>query len=198
MIEDKDYYIHPLRILITLVLAGITALFLGISGAYLYTKVQTGAPSIALPSLFYINTIFLLGSGGTLFLAKRNYLNDNTAGYQKSLLATVILTFLFLIAQIFAWQSLFAININVAGDNMGSYLYVISALHFIHVIAGIPFLMLFLWAAYKKMKEPVSVLVYFSDPHKKRKLELLTTYWHYLDGLWIYLLVFFGVCQMFD
>jgi cytochrome c oxidase subunit 3 len=50
---------------------------------------------------------------------------------------------------------------------------------------------MFAITAYKRMKEPVSVLIYFSDPAKKRKLNLLTTYWHFLDALWIYLVLFF-------
>ena len=47
------------------------------------------------------------------------------------------------------------------------------------------------------MKEPVSVLVYFSDPEKRLKLRLLTIYWHFLDGLWIYLVLFFWVNYLF-
>jgi cytochrome c oxidase subunit 3 len=46
------------------------------------------------------------------------------------------------------------------------------------------------------MKEPVSVLVYFSDPDKKMKLEMLSTYWHFLDGLWVFLVLFFLVNMM--
>jgi cytochrome c oxidase subunit 3 len=78
-------------------------------------------------------------------------------------------------------------------DNSAGYLYVISGLHFLHVIAGLPFLGIFLWKAYKKMVDPVSVLVYFSDPEKRLKLRLLTIYWHFLDGLWIYLVLFFYI-----
>jgi len=81
----------------------------------------------------------------------------------------------------------------LSSDNMASYLYLISGLHFLHVIFGIPFLAAFVIVAYKKMKEPVSVLIYFSDPGKLRKLKILTIYWHYLDILWIYLVAFFSI-----
>ena len=40
------------------------------------------------------------------------------------------------------------------------------------------------------MREPVSVLIYFSDPEKRLKLRMLTMYWHFMDALWIYLVVF--------
>lgn len=193
MVQDRNYVVHPLYITITLVLASITSLFIGFSGAYLYNRIQEGAQAIQLPSLFYLNTLVLVGSSLTLRHAKKAYRLDNTERYQLMLAATLGLSILFIIAQLFAWRQLQQSNIFVDGGNMGSYLYVISGLHFTHVIAGIPFLGFFLYSAIKKMKEPVSVLVYFSDPDKKRKLDILTIYWHFLDILWVYLVLFFLV-----
>ena len=182
---------HPFNILLTLVLMGITALFLAFSASYIYSCYQNGIPPIKLPNLFYWNTLVLLASSGTMILAKNAYLNDETERYQLMLGFTIVLTIIFLFAQLIAWRSLFNQQIFVNYSNTASYVYVISALHFVHVLAGLPFLMLFLWVAIKKMKEPVSVLVYFSDPEKRLKLNLLTKYWHYLDALWIYLVFFF-------
>lgn len=193
MVQDRNYAVHPLYITITLVLASITSLFIGFSGAYLYNRIQEGAQAIQLPSLFYANTLILVASSLTLRHAKKAYRLDNTERYQFMLAITLVLSLLFIVAQLLAWRQLQQSNIFVDGSNMGSYLYVISGLHFTHVIAGIPFLAFFLYSAIKKMKEPVSVLVYFSDPDKKRKLDVLTIYWHFLDILWVYLVLFFLV-----
>lgn len=182
---------HPHNVLLFLLLLGISALFLSMSAAFVYTRVQSQLPPLQLPPLFLGNTLLLLGSSATMILAKRSYLQDHTPNYQKALLATIALSLLFLTAQVFAWRSLFQQNIFMDSDNSAGYLYVISGLHFLHVIAGLPFLVAFLWKAYKKMIDPVSVLVYFSDPEKRLKLRLLTIYWHFLDGLWIYLILFF-------
>jgi cytochrome c oxidase subunit 3 len=65
--------------------------------------------------------------------------------------------------------------------------------HLAHVVAGLPVLIRFYVIAKKRMIDPVTVLVYFSDPEKRLKLRLLTVYWHFLDVLWIYLVVFFGI-----
>jgi len=191
MAKDRNYVVHPLYITITLVLASVTSLFIGFSVAYLYNRIQEGAPPIKLPVLFYANTFILIASSIALGYAKRAYKSDNTERYQLMLATTLGLSFLFVIAQLFAWRQMQQANIFIDGSNMGSYLYVISGMHFTHVIAGIPFLAFFLYSAIKKMKEPVSVLVYFSDPDKKRKLDILTIYWHFLDFLWIYLVLFF-------
>jgi cytochrome c oxidase subunit 3 len=188
---EKDYLVHPQYIIMTLVLFGVTALFLGFSGAYLYNRVQQGIQPVSLPSLFYYNSLLLIASSYTLWQAKNSYKKDDTIKYRQYLNITLALTFVFLIAQIFAWMQLFGNNISIQHSTMASYLYLISGVHFAHVIAGIPFLLYFIIEAYKKMKTPVTVLIYFSDKAKKRSLNLLNIYWHFLDALWIYLVLFF-------
>ncbi|MEM8908383.1 MAG: cytochrome c oxidase subunit 3, partial [Bacteroidota bacterium] len=125
--------------------------------------------------------------------AQKAYREDNTNHYIRALFLTIILSLVFMFAQAIGWADLFQNNIAINHSTTASYLYVISALHFAHVVAGLPFLILFLYTARKRMKEPVSVLVYFSDPEKRLKLKLLTNYWHYLDFLWIYLVLFFWI-----
>jgi len=193
MSQHKNYLVHPQVISMSLLIAGVTFLFLAFSGSYIYSRVQAGTPAIELPWLFYLNTLILVASSFVLKRCKQEYLEDDTKGYMRSLGLTLLLSVMFLGLQIIAWLQLFNSGVLVNQDNMASFVYLISAVHFAHVIAGIPFLALFLWTANKRMKEPVSVLVYFSDPDKARKLKLLTIYWHFLDILWIYLVVFFAV-----
>jgi cytochrome c oxidase subunit 3 len=189
--EYQSFAFHPYNVLLFLTLMGITAMFLAFSAAFVYTRVQSDLPPIKLPSIFLFNTLVLLGSSATMVWAKRSYKRDQTDNYQRALIATMILSFVFMILQGVGWSQLFGNQIYIHSDNSAGYLYLISGLHFAHVIAGLPFLGLFLWVARKRMKEPVSVLVYFSDPEKRLKLRLLTIYWHFLDGLWIYLVLFF-------
>ena len=191
MRPERNFLIHPQQIIIYLLLAGITALFLGFSFSYLYNRVQTGMEPVNLPPLFYFNTLLLIGSSLVLLQAKRYYLSDHTEKYQLMLIITFILTTLFLVFQILAWKQLINNNISLTYNNLASYMYLISGLHFAHVVGGLPFLGHFIWQSKKHMKEPVTVLIYFSDPDKKRRLRLLTTYWHFLDFLWIYLIIFF-------
>jgi len=191
--EYDSFAFHPYNVLLVLVLIGITALFLAFSAAFVYTRVQSSLPPIELPPIFIFNTIILLASSATMVWAKRSYKKDDTRQYQYALIATIVFSIFFMIAQFFGWRELFRQEIFIYTDNSAGYLYLISGLHFMHVIAGLPFLGMFLWKAYKQMKEPVSVLVYFSDPEKRLKLRLLTIYWHFLDALWIYLVLFFWI-----
>jgi len=191
MQKERNFLIHPSYILMFLLLAGVSSLFLGFSGAYLYNRIQQGIPPVKLPSLFYFNTLILIASSLVLRWAKKSYKEDNTDNYKLALMITLILTIGFLISQIFAWLQLQSSDIFINYNNMASYMYLISGLHFLHVVAGIPFLIIFVVNAIRKMKSPVSVLIYFSDLKKKRRLDLFNIYWHFLDALWIYLVVFF-------
>ena len=194
--EYKSLIFHPYNIMLTLLLMGVSALFLALSGSYIYTRVQNPEiPPIKLPVVFFINTLVLLASSYTIVLANKAYREDKTQLYKSCLVYTFILSLIFLVSQIFAWKLLLQ-EISINDQVTGSYLYIISFVHFLHVIAGLPFLFMFYLTARKKMKKPVSVLVYFSDPEKQLKLRLLTRYWHFLDALWIYLVIFLGVSYL--
>ena len=191
---DQNFMFHPWNVMLVFILFSISALFLALMAAYIYTRMANKVEAIAIPWLFAFNTLVLLGGSFAMKRAKKAYLADDTLGYQKMLLSTLFLTLVFLLLQLVAWWQLFSQEVFLSpGNNGTNYLYVLSILHFVHVMAGLPFLFLFHRAARKQMKEPITVLVYFSDPEKRLKLRLLSMYWHFLDALWIVLVVFLFV-----
>ena len=110
MSESNDYYIHPLYILITLVLGSITALFVGFSFAYIYSRVQNGERPVEIPILFYLNTIFLLMASAGLKMTQKAYETDNTKQYKILLWFVTIVSGIFLVMQIIAWRQLLEMN----------------------------------------------------------------------------------------
>jgi len=193
---EQFFRLHPYKIFMYLLLGSLCALFFGVSAAYLYQVVNNEIDTITPPTLFLLNSLILLGASWFIIQANKAYKNDNTKAYTGSLIVTLLLTIVFMIAQTAGWVYMFNNGMLARSNPSTGYLYVISSLHFLHVIGGIPFLALFIHAAHKRMKEPVSVLVYFSDPEKRLKLTLLTTYWHFLDALWIYLVAFFMLMKV--
>ncbi|MFN4081482.1 MAG: heme-copper oxidase subunit III [Saprospiraceae bacterium] len=176
--------------MMALMLFGLSGLFLALTASYIYTRTVMNVPPIQVPALFLVNTLILIGSSYTMIRAKRCYLADNTKGYQDNLRYTIYLSLLFMLMQTVAWIWLFKNNVHLGTSTTAAYLYVISFVHLAHVVAGLPFLALFYRAAKKRMIDPVTVLIYFSDPEKRLRLRLLTVYWHFLDILWVYLVVF--------
>lgn len=191
--QQDNFVFHPYNVMLYLMLFGLSALFLSLTISYIYTRVTMNVPPVQLPWLFLLNTVILLGSSYTMILAKRCYLSDHTEGYMRNLKFTIGLSVLFMAMQSVAWYWLFSNNIALNTSTTTAYLYLISFIHLAHVIGGLPFLINFYRTAKKRMVDPVTVLVYFSDPEKRLKLRLLTVYWHFLDLLWIYLVLFFGV-----
>jgi cytochrome c oxidase subunit III len=191
--DDAQFLFHPKNVMLMILLAGLCFLFLALTISYVYTRVTMNVAPVKLPWLFLVNTLILLSSSYTMIIAKRNYKDDDTQGYILNLRRTMQLSFLFMVMQAVAWVWLIQNNINLKSSTTTGYLYVISFVHLAHVVAGLPWLYTFYKAAKKTMIDPVTVLVYFSDPERRLKLRLLTIYWHFLDILWVYLVVFFAI-----
>ncbi len=199
-IEEYDAPLfHPSKVIVYLLLASLVMIFVFLTLSYLYTRIEQGVPPIQIPLLFVFNSLILLGTSFFIHKANHYFKEDDTRKYKQALLGTILLTFFFMAMQVIGFWQLINVNEGYfnASDNARSYLQVISVLHLVHVLGGLPFLILFYITARKRMKEPVSVLVYFSDPDKRTKLHLLTVYWHFLDALWIYLVLFFWINTWF-
>jgi cytochrome c oxidase subunit 3 len=188
---QDEFIFHPNNVMLFILLMGLSMLFLALTIGYVYTRVTMNVQPVQIPVLFLVNTVVLLGSSYTMIRARRCYLDDQTLAYQQNLKYTIGLSLLFMVLQTIAWIWLFQHNINLGTSTTTGYLYLISFVHLAHVVGGLPFLVMFYRTAKKRMVDPVTVLIYFSDPEKRLKLRLLTIYWHFLDGLWIYLVLFF-------
>ena len=61
-----------------------------------------------------------------------------------------------------------------------SYIFLIAFVHIVHVVAGLISLLVVITQQFKKKYSPENML----------GLELGATFWHFLDILWVYLIVF--------
>jgi cytochrome c oxidase subunit 3 len=189
--DYKNLILHPYKIMLFFLLISVSMIFVGVIAAYIYQRIEMKFEPVRLPYVFILNACILLLSSYTLNLATKAYLDDDTERYKKMLLATLGMTLLFMAAQAASWSWMYNTGQFPETGVGGQYIIVFGVLHFVHIFAGLPFFILFIVAAYKRMKEPVSVLIYFSDPEKKMTLRLLSVYWHYLDALWWILVLFF-------
>jgi cytochrome c oxidase subunit 3 len=96
---------------------------------------------------------------------------------------TLLLGIAFVILQWFGFGELWKQHITFKGSGAGQFLYVIFGLHAIHVIGGVIALLVMFLRAFAG-----SVKLYSSVP-----VEVAAIYWHFVDLLWIYLLIFFMV-----
>jgi cytochrome c oxidase subunit III len=144
-----------------------------------------------LPRLLYGNTLVLLLSSLTLELARKRlasvlgFLATARDKAKKSysdgmhwLQITLVLGGFFVIGQLLAWRILSAQGVFLATNPSSSFFYVFTAMHCAHVlgaIAGLVYL--------------IRKLAKTKGTAQTTGLHAVCLYWHFMDGLWIYLLI---------
>ena len=164
-----------------LFLASVMMIFMAFTSAYIVRRAEGNWVYFDLPSMFYITSIVIVVSSITMQLAYFAVKKDNHSGAKMMILITSILGIAFLVGQFMGWGQLVTNNVYFSGGNpSGSFFYVISGLHGLHVISAIIFLLIMLTAVFTGKAYSGNMT----------KMEMCTTYWHFLGGLWLYLFVF--------
>jgi cytochrome c oxidase subunit 3 len=161
----------------------ILMMFAAFTSAYVVRQAAGNWLEFRLPNIFWYNTIVLVASSITLHLSYTNFKNKNTLLYRSLLVVTFVLGMAFVALQYQAWLALEGIGVELTGNPAGSFIYVISGVHAAHILGGLAVL-------------TIALIHAFALPHKvtesrKLRFDLTLTYWHFVDFLWIYLIVFF-------
>ncbi|MFL5731183.1 MAG: heme-copper oxidase subunit III [Cytophagaceae bacterium] len=180
---NKPEAIHPKKFNLILFIVSIVMIFAAMTSAYIVKKSDGGWLDIKLPLTLYISTALILVSSVTIQWSYAQAKKDNLENVKWGLLLTSLLGLGFLASQLIAWDQLVNIGVVFGGQKSnpaGSFLYVLTGLHGFHLITGLIFLFIVLFSAF----------TYKVHSKKLLQLEMCVTYWHFLDGLWIYLFVF--------
>jgi cytochrome c oxidase subunit III len=189
---SKIEKIHPLMMMLYLSLMGIGVLFLMLVIAYVQSHAfDTEAWKLKLPRFFTVSTFLLLLSSYTLRKSRRYYRKDNLKKLQRSLMLTLVLALVFVAAQVAGWQEVAGAGINFTELAAGTYLYLISALHAVHMLAGVLFLSMLLFRTNRAAADPIRTLVFIRNPFVRQQIKMLNTYWHFLGALWVCLFLIF-------
>lgn len=144
-----------------------------------------------LPRLLYLNTLTLIASSLALVrarsrltsVAKRSPATDAFTGMSFSeginwLYITFGLGAVFLVGQVLVWRLLVAEGLFLSTNPSASFFYVFTAMHGLHLLGGI------LALAYMIRK-----LAGTRSAAQTTGLPAVCLYWHFMDGLWLYLLI---------
>ena len=185
--------VHPQRFALWLGIACIIMSFAGFTSAYIVRKGAGNWVEFTLPVYFLVSAVIMVISSLTIQWAVLSFKNDKLKNYRWALGATVLLGSAFLFSQFMGWQKLQANGIELSGNPSGSFVYVISYLHFAHVTGGLLFVFIALIKSLFVFNNPANFLIYRTDSNKSIRIGMLATYWHFVDILWLYLLIFFSV-----
>lgn len=135
-----------------------------------------------LPLEFAYATAAMVLSSLVLILAKREIKKNNIKLAGTLTLVALLLGLLFLSMQALGAMALTGEGYYFTGGNSASsWVYVIAGLHWLHVISGI-IVLIYTW--YR-----VSIAKVYT-PKEHQGFTASSVYWHFLDGLWLYLYFF--------
>jgi cytochrome c oxidase subunit 3 len=110
-------------------------------------------------------------------LARRRLAVGDVRQFRRLWFVATILGVLFLFGQLAAWRQFVLEGFYVATNQGSSFFYIFTGLHGLHLLGGICAL---LYVAFRKFERAkVSRVV---------AAEVASYYWHFMDGLWIFLL----------
>jgi len=183
--EYNQSKIHPHKFALWVAIGSIIMMFAAFTSAYVVRRAAGNWLEFRLPDIFMVNTAVILLSSVTLHLAYTSFKQGKEQRYKGLLIATFLLGLAFVVLQYKGWEVLTSMGATFTVNPSSSFIYVISGVHAAHVLGGIAALTVALTHAY--------VLPYKPTLRRKQRFELVVHYWHFVDILWIYLMVFFMI-----
>lgn len=173
--------LHPHKFTLWVAMASIIMMFAGLTSAYIVKSNAANWEIIDTPVHFWYSTLVIIACSITVQMALRAFKQREMQKYRSLLFATTVLGILFVVLQWFGFQWMWEHGVRFQGAGQGQFLYIIAGLHGLHVIGGIVTLCIILARAYFGQQRSYNAV----------PVEIISTYWHFVDALWIYLLVFF-------
>jgi cytochrome c oxidase subunit 3 len=167
-----------------LLLAATTMVFAAFTIAFVARRGFSGDWSaVPKPRILFVNTAILLASSVILDFSRRALKAGDRGRFNRWWTAATALGILFLAGQWLAWRQLAASGVFVASNPASSFFYVLTAAHAFHVLGGL------------------SALIYVDveawrlrlGPAKRTVIDTSAIFWHFLDGLWVCLMLLFYV-----
>ncbi len=177
---DKPLRMHPKVFILWLFIVSVIMIFAALTSAYIVRQGEGNWYMFELPDVFYYSSVVILLSSATMQWAVASAKKDKIGKLKLAISLTAVLGFAFLVMQFYGWVALVGIDVYFVGNPSGSFVYVLTGLHGLHLVSGVIYLFVVL----------VQSFIYKVHAKKMTNLEMCATYWHFLDALWIYLFVF--------
>lgn len=177
--DEAAQRIETAKLGIWVALGSITMLFAAFTSAYIVRSAGDDWIPLEVPPILWLNTAVLLLSSVAMEIARRAFVVWRPVAFRKWLLATAILGVLFLAGQLAAWGQLAAQGIYLQSHPHSSFFYVLTGVHAVHLLVGILALFYVLALATR----------YRLTPGESSSPSVCATYWHFVGGIWLYLMV---------
>jgi cytochrome c oxidase subunit 3 len=171
------------RPMLWLGMVSMVMIFAGFTSAYIVSHESAKWLRFELPQLFYISTAIIILSSVTMNSAVSAAKKNDFNGIKRFSLITLLLGIAFVISQFMAYRFLVGQGIYFTGKThnaSGSFLYLLTFMHLLHLAAGLIALMVVWVKALRKKYNSEDIL----------GIKLCAIFWHFLDVLWVFLFLF--------
>ncbi len=185
--RDAAGVLNPQKFSFWLSMVSIVMMFASLTSAYIVRKSMQDAPwlDFQLPAMFRFSTAVIIASSVTMQLAHWATKRDQLSTVKVGLFLTLVLGIVFLIAQWLGWSEIYNYDFPVVfagrmSNPAGSFLYVLSGLHGLHILSALFYVAVMIVKAYR------------GKVHSRNRLnmDMSTTFWHFLGGVWVLMYVF--------
>lgn len=182
---ERPLSMHPQKFALWLFLVSIVMLFAAFTSAYIVRRGEGNWLDFDLPALFNYTSAIIVLSSITMQWAYVSAKKDNLDTLKITLFITTVLGIAFLVGQWYAWVDLVEKDVYFVGNPSGTFIYVLTGVHGLHLISGVIFLIIVLISSFRYKVHSKSLL----------RIEMCATYWHFLGALWLYLFFFLSYNQ---
>ncbi len=180
--------IHPKKFALWMGMISMIMFFSAFTSAYIVRKAAGNWLSFGLPTEFFASTAVILVSSILLHISYKAYNAHNYNLYKILLSMGFLLGVMFVTLQYLGWLRLNEQGVFIDTNQASSFTGLLVGAHVLHVMGGITALFVsWVYAIRKKTLE--------WSPKRQLRLELTFIYWHFVDVLWVYLLLFFWAQQ---
>ncbi|TFV93090.1 cytochrome oxidase subunit III [Algoriphagus kandeliae] len=177
---EQPISMHPKKFALWLFMVTVVMIFAALTSAYIVRQAEGNWLEYDLPEIFWFTSGIVLLSSVFLHWAYISAKKDNLLQLRIGMSIAVALGIAFLVGQWYSWVALVDRQVFFVGNPSGSFLYVFTGLHGLHLISGVIFLIIVLISSFR----------YKVHSQSMDTMEMATSYWHFLGGLWIYLFMF--------
>jgi cytochrome c oxidase subunit 3 len=158
--------------------------FAGLTSAFIVSSSREDwLADFVLPNSFTYSTLIIFLSSIVLFAAKQALKKNQYTTTTSLLIGTLVLGIAFIYSQVLGFNQIIDSGYNFTGPTSNitmSYVYVIAIVHIVHVLAGIICLIVVIINQLNKKYSSENTLGF----------DLASTFWHFVDILWLYLFFF--------
>jgi cytochrome c oxidase subunit 3 len=175
--DGPELFRDPDRFGVLAFLGTVSMMFIGFTSAYIVRRTGADWQPMAAPPLLWLNTAVLLASSVTLERS-RSLARAGTGAASAWLLATGALGAAFVAGQYGLWQTLSEQGVYLSSNPHNSFFYMLTGLHIVHLLGGLGW---FARTLFRSGQRPAGATTDVA--------RLFAIYWHFLGGLWVYLLL---------